>query len=191
MKSVFAFFLLFLSVHATAEPLPQPEGEYGFVGFMVSAKKTYEQVSASADDGKARLKELQSDGYVCEHLQAMKYLCSRQMPVGNTEPDVAVKIALLYEGVKLVFGPVLESPRLISEGDSLQEWLMPQRVQFGDKAYENYRVIESQELTKIFLGAPAEETFILGPRKIEHSTFITVTHSVNSYSRYLVLSHFQ
>lgn len=191
MKSVFSFVLLFLSVHATAEPLPLPEGEYGFVGFMVSAKKTYEHVSASVEDGKARLEELQSEGYVCEHVQSTKYLCSKLMPVGNTEPDVAVKIARLYEGVKLVFGPALGSPRLISEGESLQEWLMPQRVQFGDNVYEHYRVVESRELTKIFLGSPAEETFILGPRKIEHSTFITVTRSVNSYSRYLVLSHFQ
>ncbi len=183
---------MILSSFAFSAPVPLTPGNYHFEDFKVVIKKRFETVYAFNDQGRKRMQELFRQNYTCEHTGREIFLCSHFEPVENAKSEVSAKIKKELSPLKLEVEKAVGDLSLISEGDVIQEWEVPQKIKFNKKVYQNYRYLVTREMEKIFLGTPAVETFIFGQDKtIHYSFYFPVTESDTSYFMYLALGEFR
>ncbi len=177
---------------AFSAPVPLAPGIYRYEDFKVVLKKRFETVYAFNDQGRKRMQELFKQNYTCEHTGREIFLCSHFESTENAKAEVFEKVRNELSPLKLEVEKAFGDPSLVSEGDTLQEWEVPQKITFNKKVYPNYRYLVTANMEKIFLGNPAVETFIFGENKIiQYSFFFPVSESDTSYYLYLALGEFK
>ncbi len=184
-------FFVSLSGFAVLTPKPMAPGLYSFKNFQVAAKKRFEIVYASNSAGSERVQQLRSKNYICTNQGREIYLCSAFLSVQDAQNEIAARVENYLSSLKLKIEPALGEATLISEAESLTEWSMPQEVSFHNQVYPGYRYLQTATNSKIFLGSPAEETFLTEPNgKIHYSYSLSVTESKTVYLKYLVLGEY-
>lgn len=182
----------FLSILAQAADLKLPtQGIHSFQGeFRVVQKTRYETVYSFTDAGRDRLEQLRKDGYSCMHKWNGIYLCSGLLPEDGTDKEVIERVQNKMQTYsKLEFFALRGDPSLISRGDSVEMWEVPQEVSFGGVTYQNYRYLITQGIHKIFLGEPAKETInIADDGTLTYPFLFPITESREVYFNYFVES---
>lgn len=153
--------LLMLSGLAEAKPLPDTkwfQGSYGlaFESSNVLSQQEHRVVYSSNEAGQKLLQELRSQGYECTYKMAGDYDCAR------FDKDLYLKdwhylaATEKYEGCQLSFAKAFGEPRILSDGEELQIWEIPQKVNFCGKFFSVFRYIRGPGIEKIFLGEPVQ-----------------------------------
>lgn len=186
MKTLISLFAIFYSLSLWAAPANLDPGTYSFKGFSVQQKKRTEVVPTMGSAGQARLKELKSEGYTCAVAGGNFHKCSRSESLTNTESEIAGKVLEKMDGQVLEIGSAQGDPVLVTEGDMLKEWQLLQTARFQGQTYPHLRFLETMEMNKIFLGFPAEASFVMisNSRRLIHplilktneSRWVTVTY---------------
>lgn len=147
MKYVFGILALLVSFSSWAQSSPiSLEGTFSFSNIEVLKVKHYEVVRASSVD---RLKTLRDSGYTCELVASQVYQCSifdsaKQIPAALKQ-EILNNVA----GYSLIFQAAVGAPHLENDGETLQEWTMPQTVIAGTDTFKTYRYQIVQGLHKI------------------------------------------
>lgn len=188
------FLLLLLPLIASAAPgepfFPAPGSYKADQSYSVESKRRYEVVYSFTDEGRARMSELQKQGYICNGATRDTFLCKAFLSTEGEHPGLEERIARLTTEVAAEFGEVRGAAQLVSKGDSNVEWSMPQSVEFRGKHYDSYRFLfdPRTQLQRIFLGSPAEHSILASAEgRLSVPLELTVTESRQAYFRYLSL----
>lgn len=183
--------ILFFAGEAVAKPNYPAPGSFTFENFAVAQKRRYETVAAFTESGRKRLAALMAEGQECVNSGREIYLCKNFETHEGTEGELGSRVSERLTGARIEFQERTADPELVARGDDYEEWRVPQPVQYGGKLYPAYRYAISQGLHKIFLGEPAEETFLVnGDGALSYPLEMPVTESRFVYYMYFVLADF-
>jgi hypothetical protein len=165
MKMWFLFSTL-LSLSAHAFQTKDLTGEYKYQGHALNvlAVQDREVVYAETAAGKTRLEKLTQKGFTCEAKPRTVYLCTQFRDDLKLLAKWEKKINKEAAKESVVFQELTDAPSLINDAPELQEWRVPQTVEYGGKEYAEYRfLILNQKLAKISLdgATPAEDITLL------------------------------
>lgn len=159
-------------------------GIYAYKSFCVQIKKRIEVVHTEA-----RLQELKKQNYTCTNHGGQTSLCQAFLEAAGTENEISARVEQMLTPLTIEISEQLEAPSLISKGEDVEEWQVNQKIKFRNKEHLTWRLIKTTEMEKVFLGAPAEETFIIY-QGLEYPITLTVKESANSRFQYFVLAKF-
>ena len=158
---ILSLCILLWSTFAHAETLRPIVGKYIFDGkFEVLQKFRSEKVYSGNQKGQDRIAFLQKNGHICVRKMSDYYLCRHFESVKNTENEVKEKVLAEMSNVSISVNPSRGNPSLLGKTDMLEEWLVPQEIEWNQKRYDSYRYLISQEIHKILLGAQSDFTLL-------------------------------
>lgn len=172
------FSLLALTVHAV-------EGQFDFKGqYEVTGSTRYESVYASSTAGKARVVELQNDGYSCQ--PKMQFIqCKKVFP---GQPSLPVAIATHSSPVQSVNFGAVQAMNLISQGDNVAIFEAAQTTVVNGISFPVVTYIERIDMIKASVGNPntpdAYFSFLIYPESIAVLDTISVTESKWAFHAY-------
>ena len=147
MKYFVGVLVLLVSFSSWAQSSPiSLEGTFSFSNLEVLKVKHYEMVRSSAID---RLKTLRESGFICEFVASQGYRCSKFDSAKQVPADLKQEILNNVAGYSLTFQPAVGAPHLENDGETLQEWTVPQTVIAGTDTFKTYRYQIVQGLHKI------------------------------------------
>lgn len=188
---ILSLSLLVGTVEAFAKPNYPAPGSFTYSDFTVAQKLRYENVPAFTEAGRKRLAQLLAEGQICENTGREIYLCKSFENHEGTEGELGSRVRERLMGARAEFFERTADPELVARGKGYEEWRVPQAVRFEGKLYPSYRYMISQGLHKIFLGEPAEETFLVNADgSLSYPIEVPVTESRFVYRVYFVITDF-
>lgn len=188
---VAASSLSFSDAWALPVPAPIPAGEY--VYNVIAAEnlqtKDHRVIFASTAAGKKELQQLQDKGYICRSLPRNFYDCSQTTMVDDNA-WIQRQLSKSHSECVIQFFELSASPELISAGDSLQTWSLPQQVSVCGKRYSSYRIILGPGIHKVFIGEPAAITLNITLNNSEQQSLWEPVLMQHELSRFHFYSHF-
>ena len=116
--------------------------------------------------------------------------CKKFFHLDNPGSDVISRVQAQLPSRELVFATKAMSP--LADDSTVKEFDIKKSVTFGSHHFEKYRYLIGHGLQRIFLGTPAEFTFIVkSATELELSMNIAVTESNMSFYSYLVMAKFE
>lgn len=154
MKLIPLIFIL-LSFAAHAEPtVPEPlQGDYSFSGLEAESKRIAEIVKDNNSVGKARVKALRADGFICIRRNTEQSLCSKNIVKPELPANIAAMFAEKFSTFHLLFPACSSQPELIINTSTQVEWLLECPANLGAAKIELYKHINYHN------GAPSTVSF--------------------------------
>jgi hypothetical protein len=187
MKVLVCLFTLMSSIAAFAAPsLPVPaEGTYAFAGrFAVTINVRYETVYGFTDAGQAELAKRLPAGDECANTGRDIYLCKSFGSLEGAPGLIATRVARALEGKTLTLGKMRGEPALISHGDLVSEYQVPQAATFAGESYDSYRLVRAQGNWSIRFGTPTKAQFNLDGGRVSMPLDVPYSRSREEYSIY-------
>ena len=174
---------------ASQWPEPLSRGTYSMNAIQVLSKKHYITIHKSRE--KDKYHEFRKQGYACVHIQQNNFQCTKFLSTFNTEDEVREVVESEYLKKSLMVGELRGPIELLTDAEALAEWRVPQKVSFSSFEFEDYRLLETMSANKVYLGEPAEFTFILNQdNKPSLSVVMNRIERNNGYHSYLLLIHY-
>ena len=141
----------------TAAPIAL-SGKLRFAGHVQPvARLTTDVIDTRMADADARLAKLQADGATCEFVGADTWRCTLMHPAADVPLSSLDAIAAGSRDLYASFGASLGKPSIVSQGDSLTEWQIPQKGSSSAGPFDSYRYLELDGgLVKIILPGKTE-----------------------------------
>ncbi|MCO5141571.1 MAG: hypothetical protein M9962_00610 [Oligoflexia bacterium] len=192
MKIIIILSILFAPALTLAQDLKIPApGKYQFHGqYSVVLKKRYEAVYTGSSEGKERVEKLRSEGSTCEAKPNSFYLCSQFLNPNGSEKEIADRARKVFEKKYFQFFEIQGEPKLVTKGDSMEFWEIPQMVTTDQNKYETYQYMKSENIEKIFLGSPAQDTLNIDLDGLNYPLSLQKTESKWVYYSYLILGRY-
>jgi hypothetical protein len=132
-------------------------GDYRFAGEVKPVGRlTVDVIDTRMPDANDRLDAARAEGAACWLVVSNTWRCTKMHKAEAVPQSSLDAIALRGGDLFASFGAMTGSPSLVSEGESLVEWQIPQNGSSPLGAFETYRYLELQDgLVKIIVpGAP-------------------------------------
>lgn len=129
MRSLIFFILL--SFNALAQSAPQImsgtksfQGEYRIVSF-----KNFQPLYLSSPAERARMGQLQANGYICEYKTSTQAICSKFITNPHLSEKLKATILAKADGLKFQFAQTRNAWELTNDAEVIREWEIEQAVQ--------------------------------------------------------------
>lgn len=163
---IFALFLSLVSITAVmGNDSLRFKGIYHFnpQDTVVVSKKRIEMVVTTSEIGRARVRELRSLNYICLVRTARLTECSKFRPGTTHLNQLAIdRHNTKHNGADVVFEDGEFAPSMINDAEAVKEYLYQQKVIFDGVFYSNFKMLVTDQLTKLHFGTPTESSLVVG-----------------------------
>ena len=169
---------------AASSDLRLPEaGRFVYGGqFEVLQKRVVEGVHVNTEEGQARVDELRKQGYACTFAGNDLTRCVGFVSVEGTEAEVATRVNSLMQDSFLEFAAREGEPSLQVDGETYQEWTVPQSSSFRGNAFAGYRY-------QILTDGPHKMLFGTDGVVVDENGFSYVTTIQKHIKRFVMASY--
>ena len=145
MKLFITFSLFLFSLSTLAQtPLFRPVGEFLYTKeVLLTSMRTAESVSHISTEGKSRIKELKSDGFICVRKNQQLSICQKIEKNLETPDFIQNAVNEYLQKAKFSFSGN-GTPEIIHDGANT-EWLISETVMLGNKKIEMYKIIKTAD----------------------------------------------
>ncbi len=128
-------------------------GDYRFAGDVQAVGRlTVDVIDTRMPDATARLAALREVGAACTLAMSNTWRCTKMHPTTAVPAGSLAKISARGADLFASFGATTGSPVIVSEGESLVEWEVPQDGSSSVGPFTQYRYLDLQgDLVKIIL----------------------------------------
>ena len=188
-----AFFALFLSQSASAAaPSALPAGTYAFGNeFKVISKLEFHVIYGFTDAGRAELAQREGAGEQCSYKERDIYLCKKFGSLDGAANEVRDRVVSQLGGQFLMLEAPRGEPSLITHGEVMDEFEVPQAATYLGKSHDSYRLVNVQGNWSVRLDDSGTTQFDLENGVPCLARPLAVTHSRESFDTYLVLALFK
>lgn len=178
-------FLFSISSNAQVSAL---EGLFLFNGEVtILSHKINKNIYVANDEGKKNLEDLKKQGYQCNVLTSVMYVCSKFLD--NTSLDTPVVKDLIEKNKELSieFG-LAGGQSLESQGDSLSVWNVNQQVKLGVEQAEIAKYYKMRDFSKVSIEFVGEKVWfnVYSDQSIAQPIFLRLDHDKFSSESYFI-----
>lgn len=183
-----SLLLIFCAAASASPEVPPPAaGTYRYQGeFQVSSRIRYSVVRTLNQAGQEELRARQRAGEECRLKIHETYLCRANVPVSGPYGELGPRVAERREGQDLDLGPLRGDPELVSKGEVVAEYSVPQFAAFRGVNYAAYRWVMTRRGWSVRLGEPTAEQFNFRNGNLERFLEIPVPTDANHYDLFIV-----
>lgn len=129
MWSIIALCLFSFNVSAQSSP-QIITGTKSFHGdFRIVSFKNFQPIYLTSPAERARMTQLQANGYTCEYKTSTQAICSKFITNPHLNEKLKATILAKAEGLKFVFVPTRNSWELTNDAEVIREWEIKQSVE--------------------------------------------------------------
>lgn len=142
----FLFFSSLILSFSTMAAMPEfrPSGEYNYTReVLLTKKRTAETTSHMTEAGKARIKELKKDGFMCVRKNQTDSICQKNENNLETPDFIQTAVDNYLRTAKFIFSGTAE-PQIFHDGSST-EWLVNEIVMLGNKKVEMFKIVKTAD----------------------------------------------
>lgn len=185
MRYIFGLLLALLATRAMAYHVEFPaEGNYKAKSYDVLLSVHHLVIPNMSPDYENRIQALKDDGYGCVRNALQMTKCSKSESVANLPLEIVQRIKDKWFNLILDIDTVRSEPTLTVDGESYQEWNVPQAVSFRGKTYTEYRLMVSEDIKKMALGktfAGAEHYFNFTSNNRKFQAIVQETKTISRF----------
>ena len=99
-----------------------------------------------------KIQDLKDDGFTCGYTSMQATKCTKQERTAVLPEYIKNKILDNWFGYTLEINDIRFDPTQTTDGESYQEWSVPQEVKFKGKSFSQYRLMVTDKIKKLALG---------------------------------------